>query len=414
MIVSIFAPLYIFNAELENIINDKFLQQKPLHFFDQLSIEFLSSLSKKILETKEIKTYPELVALAYWLRKSNITSIEESFGKEVNDSEKIVPRGVAFHIAPSNVDTIFLYSWALSLLAGNINIIRVSQTLNPQPEMLFTLIREVLQDKKFENIAGRNIILTYPANEEINKFISQRSDVRILWGGDDTINSIRLLPAKPTTKDITFADKFSYSVIKSSIYNALDDESKTRLANQFYNDAYWFDQMACSSPRFILFAGTNEVNEQASKSFRQNLEDELLRKAKTDSIDMAMEKLVYMFESISKAGVKEKPALPNSNKPAFLRVDKTGINKFRESCGGGFFFECFLENLHDLAPLVSRKDQTLSYFGFDKSELEEFVKNVNGAGIDRVVPIGQALNFAPIWDGNSLLNELSKRVHLLI
>jgi hypothetical protein len=414
MNVTVFAPKYDTNAELENILNNNFISQKPLPSFDSVSIEFLSGLSKKILATKEIKEYPELVALAYWLRKSNIATIAESFRKEVNDSEIIVPRGVAFHIAPSNVDSIFLYSWALSLLVGNMNIVRVSQTLNPQQELLFSAIREVLKDEKLGSIAQRNIVLTYPREESINRFISLRSDVRVLWGGDETINNIRLLPAKPATKDITFADKFSYSAIKSSAYNALNDEGRAKLANQFYNDAYWFDQMACSSPRFILFAGNNTENEQASTSFRQFLESELTRKAKTDSIDVAMEKLVYMYESISKTDTSEKPSLPNSGKPAVLRVDKAEINKFRESCGGGFFFECFINNLTDLAGLVSKKDQTLAYFGFDKDDLNNFVRKVNGAGVDRIVPIGQALNFAPIWDGYSLLNELSKRVHVII
>jgi len=414
MSITVFAPINILNSEVENIINENFLSQKPLPSFYSLSIEFLSVLSKNILKTKEIKGYPELVALAHWLRKSNIVTIADSFKKEVSDSEIIVPRGIAFHIAPSNVDSIFLYSWALSLLVGNINIVRVSQNINPQLELLFSAIREVLKDERMESIAQRNILLTYPREETINRFISLRSDIRVLWGGDETVNNIRLLQTKPVTKDISFADKFSYSAIKSSVYNTLNYECKAKLANCFYNDAYWFDQMACSSPRFILFTGLQEENEHASASFRQFLESELKRKAKSDTIDIAMEKLVYMYESISKTHASVKPALPNTGKPAILRVDKAGINEFRESCGGGFFFECFINDLTDLALLVSRKDQTLTYFGFDKKELNEFVIKVNGAGIDRIVPVGQALNFAPVWDGYSLLNELSKRVHIIM
>lgn len=414
MNVTVFAPKHNPGAELEIIINNNFISQKPLPSFDSASIEFLSALSKEILETKGIKSYPELVALAYWLRKSNIISIAEQFKTGISNSEVIVPRGIAFHIAPSNVDSIFLYSWALSLLAGNINIVRVSQTLDPQLEMLFYAIRKVLEDENLASVAQRNILLTYPREESINRFISLRSDVRVLWGGDETINNIRLLPAKPATKDITFADKFSYSVIKSSSYNMLDADGKSKLANQFYNDAYWFDQMACSSPRFILIAGSNKENEQASASFRQFLNSELTRKGKVDTIDVAMEKLVYMYESLSKTDASSKPELPKSGEPAVVRVDKSEISKFRETCGGGFFFECFIENLLELSLLVSRKDQTLAYSGFNKEELCEFAAKVNGAGVDRIVPIGQALNFAPIWDGYSLLNELTKRVHIII
>ncbi|MCL5029589.1 MAG: hypothetical protein M1480_11315 [Bacteroidetes bacterium] len=413
MEVTIFAPQYNREVVIENILNENFLSQKPLSPFDSLSIEFLSSLSKKILESKEIKNFPELVALAYWLRKSNIVSIINNFRTEINYQEIIVPRGFAFHIAPSNVDSIFLYSWALSFLVGNINIVRVTQDINVQLDLLLSFIREIFKDEKWNPVSTRNIVLTYPRDEKINRFISLHSDVRVLWGGDETINSIRVLSSKPTTKDITFADKFSYSMIKASSYNNLSDDKKAIQATQFYNDAYWFDQMACSSPRFVLFIGEQKECEEASDAFWKSLEKELKRRGKNDSIDVAMEKLVYMYESVSKAEKASAKFSPEKDKPTVLKVDKEEINKFRESCGGGFFFECFLESLDELVNLVSRKDQTLAYYGFEKEELNNFIKKVNGAGADRIVPIGQALNFSPIWDGYSLLNELSKRVNII-
>jgi hypothetical protein len=413
MNATIYAPVFNLNAELETIINGDFLLQKPLTPFDTLSVEFLSGLSKRILGTKKIKTFPELTALGFWLRRSNIISIVNSFQREISDSAITVPRGVAFHIAPSNVDSIFLYSWALSLLAGNLNIVRVTQNLNKQMELLLSIIRDFLQAENWDPIYKRNIILTYPREESINRFISLQADVRVLWGGDETIKNIKALPVKPATKDISFADKFSYAIIKSSKYNSLNEEGRAELAKNFYNDAYWFDQMACSSPRFVLFTGNQIDNEKASNSFWDYLGKELDRKKHEDTIDVAMEKLVYMYEAISNTNAEAKPDLPGIDKPSVLRVNKNEITKFRESCGGGFFFESFLEDLNSLSKLVSRKDQTLAYYGFEKNELTEFAKQVNGTGIDRIVPIGQALNFTPIWDGYSILGELTKKVKVI-
>jgi len=31
-------------------------------------------------------------------------------------------------------------------------------------------------------------------------------------------------------------------------------------------------------------------------------------------------------------------------------------------------------------------------------------------GIDRIVPVGQALDFSPLWDGYVLFSELTRRV----
>ena len=38
----------------------------------------------------------------------------------------VFPRGNVFHLPPANVDTIFVYSWAISALAGNHNVVRIS------------------------------------------------------------------------------------------------------------------------------------------------------------------------------------------------------------------------------------------------------------------------------------------------
>lgn len=412
MNVSKFIPEYIENTEIENLLNEEFINQNFLKPFDEISVQFLSTLSQTILKHKGIKNYPELVALAYWLRKSNLLDIINSFQKKVNKSEIIVPAGLAFHIAPSNVDTIFLYSWALSLLAGNLNVVRISQTQNVQLDLLLSLVRKVLADKKWLPVSKRNFVITYPKDDKINTFISSLSDLRILWGGDETVLNIKGLLSKPTTKDIAFADKFSYSIINSSIYLKLDKQGKIKIGRNFYNDSYWFNQMACSSPRFVIFSGSNKNCESASKLFWSNLEKELKRRNQKTTIDVAMEKLVYAYDIISKTSAKL--ILNKSNdKPVVLRVDKNEISNLRESCGGGFFLECFIYNPDELAELVSSKDQTLTYYGFDKKALKNLISKVNGKGLNRIVPIGQALNFSPTWDGYSLLNEFTKRVQIL-
>ncbi len=413
MKVDQFIPFQNPDADLHELVNESFINNKPLPSFDELSINFLTGLSKEILNYPGIKSFPELVSLAFWLRQANVALIIKEFKKSIEDSQVIVPRGLAFHIAPSNVDSIFLYSWALSLLTGNKNIVRISQNSNPQLEILLNIIRGFICRKEWAAIKDRNIVISYPREEDVNLYLSARADIRVLWGGDQTINKFKVIPTKPAAKDILFVDKFSYAVIKSEQYNSQTKQQKESIARYFYNDAYWFDQMACSSPRFVLFTGNTNDCEHAGKSFWEFLGEELKRKDRHDSADIAMEKLVYMFETISTADLPSKPEPLNGGKPAVLRVTKEEIKRSRESCGGGFFFECFFNNLDELIPLISVKDQTLSYFGFSKEELKSFAEKVNGKGIDRIVPIGKALDFSPAWDGYSLINELTKRVNIL-
>jgi hypothetical protein len=82
----------------------------------------------------------------------------------------------------------------------------------------------------------------------------------------------------------------------------------------------------------------------------------------------------------------------------------------RDHCGGGLLFQVHQAALEDLIPIILQSDQTLTYFGFEPSALREFAIALNGRGIDRLVPIGQALNFEHRWDGYDLFLELTRRI----
>mgnify|MGYP001581189159 FL=1 len=84
----------------------------------------------------------------------------------------------------------------------------------------------------------------------------------------------------------------------------------------------------------------------------------------------------------------------------------------RSHPGGGLFFEAHLENLLELTTFLGRRDQTLTWFGFAPDELHALVWNLNGRAIDRIVPIGQALQFHRFWDGNDLLQEFCRCVYI--
>jgi hypothetical protein len=81
-----------------------------------------------------------------------------------------------------------------------------------------------------------------------------------------------------------------------------------------------------------------------------------------------------------------------------------------EFAGAGTFFDGTIERLTALAASVRRRDQTLSHFGFAEEELRSLARALNGRGIDRMVPFGQALTFNRYWDGHDLLQSFSRRV----
>ena len=61
---------------------------------------------------------------------------------------------------------------------------------------------------------------------------------------------------------------------------------------------------------------------------------------------------------------------------------------------------------------MTDKFQTMTYFGLDKEKLKKFIQNNQINGLNRIVPIGQALNINFYWDGYDILNILTKKIDL--
>jgi hypothetical protein len=407
------APIYRENLSISEVCTNEFISQPRNHSLNYDVIDFLNNLSLRLFAQPTVKGHAELFPLAFWLRKSNITQIINKYQARIQPFEVLVPRGLCFHIAPSNVDSIFLYSWALSMIAGNLNIVRVSDQQTEQMHLLFGCIRDELRNGKHKKIAQSNVVITYPHDEKISVFLSQRADVRCLWGGDNTINYFKTLATKPTTKDVVFSDKFSYSIINAESYQQLEATQLKEVAHRFYNDAYWFDQLACSSPRIVYFMGEKGICENASQRFWKALQEELAQQQYVDDVSTGMDKQVFLYQSMIRGLSLLTPPQLKYNAPTVIRVEPSANRGDEKHCGRGFFLECFLANLEDLVPWVEAKDQTLSYWGFEKEAIQKLIVSINGKGIDRAVPVGQALHFSSNWDGYILLTELTKCISIL-
>lgn len=79
---------------------------------------------------------------------------------------------------------------------------------------------------------------------------------------------------------------------------------------------------------------------------------------------------------------------------------------------GGYFYEFALDNYGELFKVITDKYQTITYFGIDAKELRDNIINHNLRGIDRIVPIGKAMDINSNWDGHDLIKELSREVNL--
>ncbi|MEN3293223.1 MAG: hypothetical protein V7642_2476, partial [Burkholderiales bacterium] len=249
---------------------EPFSRLAPLRPFSPETLGFIDALSQRLVRTPSLKAYPELVALGFWMRAANLARLRSQFEKSTG-SGLFQPRGTAFHIAPSNVDSIFIYSWLLSMMCGNKNIVRLSSRGSPQLDLLIGQLSELLAQDEWRAVAQRVLLVRYDHDAETTTYFSSLCDVRVIWGGDGTVSAVRRLPLPATACEVAFASKFSIALIDARNWNHATQARQQDWAGKFFNDVYWFGQMACSSPRLVVWHGDESSVKSAQRSFWSSL-----------------------------------------------------------------------------------------------------------------------------------------------
>jgi hypothetical protein len=183
------------------------------------------------------------------------------------------------------------------------------------------------------------------------------------------------------------------------------------MADRFFNDAYWFDQAGCASPRLLIWhAPTGEHLDEAQARFHEAVLEAIRRRGYQAETGTAIQKMVYGFQSVTEQPDTHYEA--PSNEVTWIQLSNLSLYR-RGHCGGGLFYEYVSKNLEaDLLAFLTAEDQTASYYGIEIAEIHALARRLNGRGIDRFVPLGHALDFDRIWDGLDLLQEFSRRVKI--
>lgn len=370
--------------------------------FDEKILAFLEKLSKLIMGDVRAKQYPDVVTFGFWIRKASLNNLKDRFQKE--DGLTRLGKGVAFHIAPSNVPINFAYSFVTGLLSGNANIVRVPSKKFTQVDIICDCIRGAMRDCPF--IKPYIILVRYERDKDINDAFSEAADIRIVWGGDNTISELRKSPLPPRSGEITFADRYSLAVIDSDSYLLIDDRS--RVAMDFYNDTYLSDQNACTSPRIVIWTG-NQID--AAKKIFWKEEYEVIKKKYTLQPVQSVNKLTFTYL----VGGKFPGAKLMEHEDNYLirmQVEEIASELMDYKGNSGFFFEYDCNDIMDIKPLCDDKHcQTIGYIGNNK--MFEPLLRSGIKGVDRIVPIGKTMDFDLIWDGYDLMGMMTRIISLV-
>jgi hypothetical protein len=371
-------------------------------------MDAMGRLSAALLADPVLRQDPASVSVAYWLRRAQIARLAEEHARRAAGEPDVtrVPVGRVLHLAPANVDTLFIYSWALAYLCGNASVVRLSQ----EQGIIVTALLRVIESVAMEDpeLRSANRFVTYGHDDEITTALSEWCAHRVIWGGDETVAAIRRLPLPPHASERVFGSKYSFAVIDAARYNAASDEQRSQVASGFFNDLFWFDQMACSSPHVVFWIGPAEAGDPAAHTFEDALQAEVERRRFKTTVSSAVHRRGYAFGLAATADVRVV-----LDHPGFVGVhlrDSAALDK--EICGGGLVRHVSLAALTDVLGFIDEADQTLTHWGVDGKTLRDFAAEAGARGLDRVVPIGEALAFDVVWDGFHLIDDMLRRVRV--
>ena len=384
---------------------------QALQPFSGLVIAFLNELSKDLRSNTEAKQLADVMTFAFWCRKSQLERLQLRFG----DEHRRMGRGTVFHITPSNVPLNFAYSFAFGLLAGNGNIVRLPTAEFTAANIVSDAIWRVLHQPQHATLLSMNALVRYKRETDFmskqfgdenfyTSHFSAISDARIIWGGDATVKAIRKFAIPSRAVEVTFADRYSFCVMDEIAVAELSDDALKNLARNFYNDSYLMDQNACSSPHLIVWLHTPA--KPVRKRFWDALENEAQASYELADVQ-AVDRHTRLMGNFAR-GPSGQRAEKISGQA--IRVKLPTLDNSTDELRGtsGLFYEYSAEHLNDIAGIVNNKYQTLTYFGVDKDVLGNFVTANQLSGIDRIVPVGEALAIDTIWDGVDVLKTLSR------
>jgi hypothetical protein len=375
--------------------------------FSELTINFLSQLSEFMWNENRILSLNDVNAFAFWSRRSNLEKMKSNY----SDLESRLGLGTVFHITPANVPINFAFSWALSLLAGNSNIVRVSSREFDEVNFVLNSIDKVISRDDFKHLRNGNCFIRYPHDSDTTLEILNKVDARVLWGSDKTINDITQLRTDNYVKSLVFPSRYSIAVIDAKELQNIPTKELEKIVNLFVSDSMTYLQLGCSSPRKVYWINYGTDTTKVREEFWQLANQTVLKRNLLSPSHVSV-RTGNLFKIVLEQGLTVERDNKLSGIVEILSADFIPNKIVEASTSFGIFFELFPTNLGEVFLESERKVQTLCYFGLDKQTLIRALIASNAQGVDRIVPFGEAFEMNTTWDGIDIIRELSRYVEI--
>lgn len=375
------------------------------------------------LSTSDWNQIEGLAFLSLWLRKQNLSKLlEVSFGsrEEALDAFlhvhrihlRAAPRGLIGHWIAGNIPTLSLFSFALSVLAKNGNLVRVSQSCIQETSLLLSALADVQLHQDGKTLSGKSLLdsacfFHFPSDDVgLNRKLSLACDARVIWGGPEAVQEILQLPRPEHSEDIIFGPKFSIVVVDRPTLESVELQEK--LATSLVRETIMFDQQACSSPQIVFLEGDWAM----ARDFARRVEKEFARRSdirpKQDIGESSANRILAARSEYAMSDHRDVFAAMDLNHTVFLDSDI----ELTEGLQSRSLFLRVVPSLFEIIPLLSPKIQTIGIAISDDIRRLEFCEQAAKQGVSRCVHLGIMNAFDIPWDGMNVLDRMVRWVVL--
>ncbi len=350
-----------------------------------------------------------LTGLAFAAAFLRSTNLEHLVGRELPDaaalerfvsieerkSLRTLPRGVAAHWVAGNVPLLGLFSWALSALVGNVNVVRLSSKMD---DFLTPVLRVLARTSAAgREIVADTLVVGFPTDDDAShRAMSAGADVRVAWGGREAVESIAALPARWDCETVILGPRMSLAVVDAAL---LTDRVLTRLAS----DIAYFDQQACSSPQWLFVKRADGVSfDDVVRRFAEAFASQARTLAR-HPLDVGE---TYRIE-LDRARVLMEGGVLHRDTETAWTVAVLDAPEARVVCANRFVQVIPITDVDEVCPHIPGNAQTVVML-LDPADSDRFSEAAARRGVHRFARPGEGNHFETPWDGTPLLTRLTR------
>jgi len=375
----------------------------------QQRLQALDDLASDLMQRRDMAGVPGLPFLAAFLQASNLThliarelpapgALERFVAIDERKSARLLPKGIVCHWMAGNVPLLGMFSWAVSVVAGNCNVIRVSSRHDDLVSPLLRRLAEVSDCGR--ELARETAVMQFDRDDlATQRAMSAMADVRIVWGGTDAVDAIRALPCAWECDTIVLGPRVSVAVLDPQVAH---ESAIARLVT----DIVYFDQLACSSPQWLFLKG--RPGDPLFDVVIDRMAGEFDRQSRAFPRHALGFDETYRIHLDRVRVVLDGGSLRRDQRTAWTMA-LVEAPQPRVSCANRFLQVVPFDDIGSVSSQIPRNVQTAVTLLGDR-EMERFSEDAARRGVCRFPRPGEGNHFESPWDGIPLISRLTRWV----